>query len=130
MPAAIKDLDPFDLPEWLGTHDVVWRADAGLGTGHLVRGRLSAPGEDDLPCDLLAVDEAYPAPVIDDASRLRVHQAWRHGQVVTGELDTRIVLAVPGTGFEPDRVLEALARLARAVGAHEGRWAALLRLSR
>jgi len=141
MQATLTDIDPFDLPEWLGTDDVVWRADAGLQTGHLVRGRLTAdptgadptgPGASDDPgeivCDLLAVDEAYPAPVVDDATRLRVHQAWRHGQVVVGDLGGRMVLAVPGTGFGPDLVLEALARLARAVGARAERYAALLRL--
>ena len=128
MQAAITDIDPFDLPEWLGALDVVWRAEAGLRTGHLVRGRLTADGVDDLVCDLLAVDEAYPEPVVDDASRLRVHQAWRHGQVVIGTLDSRMVLAVPGTGFGPELVLEALGRLARAVGAHAERYAALLRL--
>jgi len=128
MQAAITDIDPFDLPEWLGALDVVWRADAGLRTGHLVRGRLTADGVNDLMCDLLAVDEAYPQPVVDDASRLRVHQAWRHGQVVIGTLDSRMVLAVPGTGFGPELVLEALGRLARAVGAHAERYAALLRL--
>ena len=37
-------------------------------TGHLVAGELDRPtGDDELPCDLLAVDEAYPAPVADDA---------------------------------------------------------------
>lgn len=128
MQAAITDTDPFDLPEWLGTNDVVWRADAGLRTGHLVRGRLTADGADDLVCDLLAVDEAYPEPVVDDASRLRVHQAWRHGQVVIGTIEDRMVLAVPGTGFGPDLVLDALGRLARAVGAHAERYAALLRI--
>ena len=136
MQAAITDIDPFDLPEWLGTRDVVWRADAGLRTGHLVRGRLTAGGDDENPvemvCDLLAVDEAYPVPVVDDATRLRVHQAWRHGQVVVGGLgtgtDSRMVLAVPGTGFGPDLVLDALGRLARAVGAHAENYAALLRI--
>lgn len=130
MQAVISDVDPFDLPEWLGTHDVVWRADQGLRTGHLVRGRLTADSEDalEIACDLLAVDEAYPAPVVDDAGRLRVHQAWRHGQVVIGEVESRLVLAVPGTRFGPDLVLEALGRLARAVGAHAERYAALLRL--
>lgn len=128
MQAAITDIDPFDLPEWLGALDVVWRADAGLRTGHLVRGRLTADGADDLVCDLLAVDEAHPQPVVDDASRTRVHQAWRHGQVVIGTVDARMVLAVPGTAFGPDLVLEALGRLARAVGAHAERYAALLRL--
>ena len=128
MQAAITDIDPFDLPEWLGTSDVVWRADAGLRTGHLVRGRLTADGADDLVCDLLAVDEAYPEPVVDDASRLRVHQSWRHGQVVIGTVEDRMVLAVPGTGFGPDLVLDALGRLARAVGAHAERYGALLRI--
>lgn len=129
MHAVITDVDPFDLPDWLGTHDVVWRADEGLRTGHLVRGRLTSDGDAlEVPCDLLAVDEAYPEPVVDDAGRLRVHQAWRHGQVVIGELDSRLVLAVPGTLFGPELVLEALGRLARAVGAHAERYAALLRL--
>jgi hypothetical protein len=135
MQATITDIDPFDLPEWLGTGDVVWRADEGLQTGHLVRGRLTAdlPGQQleappEIVCDLLAVDEAYPAPVVDDATRLRVHQAWRHGQVVIGEHGSRMVLAVPGTRFGPELVLDALGRLARAVGARAERYAALLRL--
>jgi hypothetical protein len=136
MEATLTEIDPFDLPEWLGTGDVVWRADAGLQTGHLVRGRLTgetAPVEgsdasEEIVCDLLAVDEAYPAPVVDDATRLRVHQAWRHGQVVIGEHGSRMVLAVPGTRFGPELVLEALSRLARAVGARAERYAALLRL--
>jgi hypothetical protein len=133
MQATITDIDPFDLPEWLGTGDVVWRADEGLETGHLVRGRLTADQQpagapDEIVCDLLAVDEAYPVPVVDDATRLRVHQAWRHGQVVIGEHGSRMVLAVPRTRFGPDLVLDALGRLARAVGARAERYAALLRL--
>ena len=135
MQATLTDLDPFDLPEWLGTGDVVWRADEGLQTGHLVRGRLAADQPDhaaeesqEIVCDLLAVDEAYPAPVVDDATRLRVHQAWRHGQVVIGEHGARMVLAVPGTRFGPELVLDALGRLARAVGARAERYAVLLRL--
>jgi hypothetical protein len=128
MHSPITDVDPFDLPEWLGTLDVVWRADTGLGAGHHVRGRLTGEGQPDLTCDLLAVDEAYPEPVVDDESRLRVHQAWRHGQVVIGQYDDRLVLAIPGTGFGPDDVLAALGRLARAVGAHAERYAALLRI--
>ena len=135
MQATLTDLDPFDLPEWLGTGDVVWRADEGLQTGHLVRGRLTADQPDqraeasqEIVCDLLAVDEAYPAPVVDDATRLRVHQAWRHGQVVIGEHGSRMVLAVPGTRFGPELVLDALGRLARAVGARAERYAVLLRL--
>lgn len=128
MQSPITDVDPFDLPEWLGTLDVVWRAESGLGAGHHVRGRLTGDGQPDVACDLLAVDEAYPEPVVDDASRLRVHQAWRHGQVVIGLYDDRLVLAAPGTSFGPESVLEALGRLARAVGARGERYAALLRL--
>jgi hypothetical protein len=135
MQATLTDIDPFDLPEWLGTGDVVWRADEGLQTGHLVRGRLTADLPDqrseasqEVVCDLLAVDEAYPTPVVDDATRLRVHQAWRHGQVVIGEHGSRLVLAVPGTRFGPELVLDALGRLARAVGARAERYAVLLRL--
>jgi len=137
MQGTLTDIDPFDLPEWLGTGGVVWRADEGLQTGHLVRGRLAAepaqtseePEEaEEMVCDLLAVDEAYPSPVVDDASRLRVHQAWRHGQVVIGEHGGHMVLAVPGTRFDPELVLEALGRFARAVGARAERYAVLLRL--
>ena len=135
MQATLTDIDPFDLPEWLGTGDVVWRADEGLQTGHLVRGRLAADQPNhgaeesqEIVCDLLAVDEAYPAPVVDDATRLRGHQAWRHGQVVIGEHCSRMVLAVPGTRFGPELVLDALGRLARAVGARAERYAVLLRL--
>jgi len=135
MQGTLTDIDPFDLPEWLGTGGVVWRADEGLQTGHLVRGRLTADQPDqraeasqEIVCDLLAVDEAYPAPVVDDATRLRVHQAWRHGQVVIGEHGSRMVLAVPGTRFGPELVLDALGRLARAVGARAERYAVLLRL--
>jgi hypothetical protein len=128
MQPGISDVDPFDLPDWLGTDDVVWRADRGLRTGHLVTGRLTGDGREDLPCDLLAVDQAYPTPVTDDASRSRAHQAWRHGQVLVGKYDDRLTLATPGTAWTPELVLDALGRLARAVGAHSERFAALLRL--
>lgn len=123
----IIDVDPFDLPEWLGVGQVVWHADQGLRSGHLVAGRLSSD-DDVLDCDLLAVDEAYPAPVTDDGSRLRVHQAWRHGQVLLGQYAGRLVLAAPGTRFDADRVLDTLARLARAVGGSPDNMAALLRI--
>ncbi len=123
----IIDVDPFDLPEWLGVGQVVWHADQGLRSGHLVEGRF-ASGEHLLACDLLAVDEAYPVPVTDDDSRLRVHQAWRHGQVLLGRYADRLVLAAPGTRFDAERVLDTLARLARAVGGSPDNMAALLRI--
>ncbi|CAA9375740.1 MAG: hypothetical protein AVDCRST_MAG60-485 [uncultured Nocardioides sp.] len=123
----IIDVDPFDLPDWLGVSQVVWHADQGLRTGHLVAGRLVS-GDEVLACDLLAVDEAYPVPVTDDDSRHRAHQAWRHGQVLVGEYAERLTLAVPGTRFDAERVLDSLARLARAVGGSPENMAALLRI--
>jgi len=123
----IVDVDPFDLPDWLGIGQVVWHADQGLRTGHLVAGRLVS-GQDVLACDLLAVDEAYPAPVTDDDSRHRAHQAWRHGQVLLGQYADRLTIAVPGTRFDAERVLDSLSRLARAVGGSPENMAALLRI--
>ena len=123
----IIDVDPFDLPDWLGVGQVVWHADQGLRTGHLVAGRLVS-GDDVLACDLLAVDEAYPAPVTDDDSRHRAHQAWRHGQVLLGQYADRLTIAVPGTRFDAERVLDSLSRLARAVGGSPENMAALLRI--
>lgn len=128
QPEPMVETDPFDLPEWLGVVEVTWQPAAGLRTGHHVAGHLIAEGHDPLPCDLLGVDEAYPAPVTDDDSRARAHQAWRHGQVLTGTYAGRLTLAVPGTGFDADRVLDALARLAKAVGASADDWAARLRI--
>ena len=124
-PEPIVDVDPFDLPEWLGTGDVTWQPEVGLRTGHHVAGVLT-DGDDSAVCDLLSVDDAYPAPVTDDASRARAHQAWRHGQVLVGEYGDRLTLAVPGTSFDPQLVLDALARLAKAVGASADHWAARL----
>ncbi len=132
VPPPLSDVDPFDLPEWLGECEVTWTPDVGVRTGHHVTGQLSAElrdgGDPVLGCDLLAVDEAYPSPVADDQVRLRAHQAWRHGQILLVSRDDRLTLAVPGTGFTADLVLDALARLAKAVGASADRYAAHLRI--
>ena len=122
------DVDPFDLPEWLGGADVVWESDEGLRRGHLVTGMLLNSAEDHLPCTLLAVDEAYPAPVVPDDVRTRAHQSWRHGQVLLVERSETLTVAVPGRRFDAELVLEAMTRLAKAVGATPDDWAVLLRL--
>ena len=123
-----RDVDPFDLPDWLGSGRVTWEPDQGIRVGHLVPGLLTGVAGDRLPCDLFAVDEAYPTPVTDDDTRTRSHQAWRHGQVLLLSYDERLTLAVPGREFGANRVLDALARLALAVGATPDDFAALLRL--
>lgn len=129
-PPALEDVDPFDLPDWLGESEVTWTPEIGVRTGHHVAGRLSGEEADgsELACDLLAVDEAYPMPVADDRARLRAHQAWRHGEILLVSRDERLTLAVPGTEFSADLVLEAVGRLAKAVGAAQDRYAAHLRI--
>ena len=134
--APLSDLDPFDLPSWLGEGDVVWSATSGLRSGHLVGGTLheagGSPGPDrrpcEHPCDLMAVDEAYPVAVAVDDVRVRAHQAWRHGQVLVCARGDRLVLAAPGTRWDAEGVLDALSRLARAVGASPERYAVHLRI--
>lgn len=125
-----EPLDPFDLPSWLGDGSVTWVPDGGIGGEARLPGRLCSEGHDDLPCDLLAVDEAYPAPVAGDDVRTLAHQTWRHGQVHLMSYDGRLTLAVPGQAFTADRVLEVLGRLAAAVGAAPEQIAALLNVGR
>ncbi len=122
------ELDPFDLPDWVGEGVVAWATDEGLG-GHLVRGCLTGTSGQRLPCDLLAVDQAFPAPVVDEEIRTRVHQAWRHGQVLLLDRDDRATVATPGTSYSADRVLEVFTRVARAAGADPARWSVRLGLS-
>lgn len=124
---ALVFLDPFDLPEWLGEEAITWEARHGVREGYLVHGTLCGPSGRQ-PCDLLAVDEAYPTPVADEQSRAKVHQAWRHDQVELILLEDRMALAVPGTRFTADGILDALSRLAKALGAPQQQVSAVLRL--
>jgi hypothetical protein len=124
--AVLHDVDPFDLPDWLATGPVVWESDGGLRASHHVTGTVTGEGGEQLPCALLAVDEAYPAPVAGDDVRTRAHQAWHHRQVLLVEQAGTLTLAVPGQAFDAELVLEALARFAKAVGASPDDYAALL----
>lgn len=126
-PPQVSAVDPFDLPDWLGRGEVTWTARTSVHGGHLVAGELSADGGS-LGCDLLGADQAFPVPVLDDDWRRQTHQAWTHGQVLLVEYDGRLTLAVPGTAFTADRALEAVGRLAKAVGVKPGRFVAALRL--
>ena len=123
----VRAVDPFDLPEWLGTGEVTWTALTSVHGGHRVEGVLSADGGT-LGCDLLGADEAFPVPVLDDDWRRKTHQAWTHGQVLLVDYEGRLTLAVPGTSFTADRALEAVGRLAKAVGVKPARFVAALRL--
>ena len=124
---SLLELDPFDLPDWLGDGPVAWASDQGLG-GHLVAGHLTGTPDQVIACDLLAVDQAYPTPVLDEATRTRVHQAWRHGQVLLLTRDGRATVAAPGTSWTADRVLETFSRVARAAGANPAVWSVSLGL--
>jgi hypothetical protein len=129
MRDGLADLDPFDLPDWLGIEEVTWTPESGVRSGHHVTGHLNDEGTGaELPCDLLAVDEAYPVPVASDDVRKRAHQAWRHDQILLQQHHDRLTLAVPGTAFTADLVLDALSRLAKAVGGSPERYTARLRI--
>lgn len=131
MRPPLLDLDPFDLPAWLGTAEVTWEGRGGLRDSAEVTGRLmTIDPPDEHPCDLLAVDLAFPTPLAPDDVRVRAHQAWQHGQVLLVARGERLVLAVPGTGFTADVVIDALGRLALAVGADAARYSARLRIGR
>jgi hypothetical protein len=125
--AAVEPVDAFDLPEWLGTADVTWTALSSVRGAQRVQGCLGGTGEK-LPCDLMAADVAYPAPLLEDRWRRQAHQAWEHGQVLLVTYDGRLTLAVPGTAYSADGALESVGRLARAVGVAPDRFTVCLRL--
>ncbi len=125
---VVEPVDPFDLPEWLGTEQVTWSPSSSVRGAHHVTGTLSADGEAPYACDLLAADVAYPRPLLGEQWRHDAHQAWEHGQVLLVGYDGRLTLAVPGTAYSADGVLETLGRLARAIGADPERFTVLLRL--
>ena len=128
--AACREVDAFDLPEWLGTDPVTWAAVGPLRLG-IVPGVLSSDTTGvELACDLMAGDVAYPVAVVDEQTRIQIHQAWRHGQVHVVRRGDRLTLGAPGTDFPAPRVLDAVGRLAKAVGAPPDHFAVRLRVAR
>ena len=105
---------------------MTWTSAGSVHAGHLVGGLLSG-NDSTLPCDLLGVDQAYPTPVLTEEWRIRSHRSWTHGQVLVLRVDDRLTLAVPGTRFTADRVVEVLARFARAMGVTPARFVVALR---
>lgn len=126
--SSLDETDPFELPDWVGEREITWHADDGAWFGHHIHGRVTADGETDLPCDLLAIDQAYPVEVADPTWRRRAHLAWRNGEVLLVTRAGRITLAVPGHEFTADLVLTALSRFTRSVGGSPDRCTAALRL--
>ena len=132
MTGAVEPLDPvdaFDLPDWLGEHQVTWAPATGVRRKQHVSGLLTGEDEESLACDLLAADTAYPTAVVVEADRVAAHQAWQRGQVHLGQRGDRLTLLVPGHEFTADLALTAIGRLARSVGADPQRYVVTLRLS-
>lgn len=130
MLAAVVAIDPFDLPEWLGSGEVTWVARSTVRHDHRISGELRCEPESGsaLSCDLLAADRAYPVPVLSEEWRRQAHQSWTYDQVLLVEYDATLTLVVPGVAFTADRVLEAIGRLAKAVGASPSNYVVALRL--
>jgi hypothetical protein len=114
---TISIADAFDLPDWLGTENVVWHAESSLLTTAHVTGQLTAGADRTHQLDLLAVDAAYPRPVCPEPERAAAHQAWHYGEVILLDIDMRLAAAVPGTRFDANIMCETLRRVAKAVGA-------------
>ena len=125
---SVEPVDPFDLPDWVGVGPVTWRASSSLAVSHLVNGELCADPGSTMGCDVLACDPAYPVPVLSEAWRHDAHQAWALGEVLLVAYDGRLTLVVPGTVVTAEPTLEAVRRLARAVGSKPDRFTVALRL--
>lgn len=125
-PPEISAVDPFDLPDWLGVNEVTWLASQPLTGRSRIGGTLSADGER-LACDLLAVDQAFPEPVVPERWRREAHAQWARGEVLALQLDGTLTLVAPGQVLSADLVLVVIGRLARAVGVSPGRFLAALR---
>ena len=126
------EVDPFELPDWLGQEQVLWQATdervsrENTATIHGVLRPLR--GDSELVLDLLGVDVAWPKPVCDEESRHLAHEAWHYGQVILLDVEGRVTLGVPCTRFSTDLVCEAVRRFSKAVGAEPTRFLVQLRL--
>ena len=126
-PGADEAVDPFDLPEWLGEEEVSWTAVSSLGAAR-VEGRLDAGEGHALTCDLLAGDLAYPEPALGESWRTAAHAAWWRGEALLLRRDGRLTVVLPGSEVTAEPALDAVGRLAKAVGASADRFTVVLRL--
>lgn len=119
--------DPFDLPEWLGEHDLTWTATSSIG-GPSAPGALCGADDRCLPLAVLGADEAYPVPAVAETVRTQVHQAWRYGQVALLAAGSSYAVAVPAITVDVDLVCEALRRFAKAIAIDPDRIRVLVQL--
>lgn len=125
----VEEVDPFDLPDWLGVEEVTWSAVTSLGAGHRVSGVLAGtPSGETLACDILACDLAYPHSVLDEKWRAAGHHAWGLGEALLVRYAGRLTVVVPGTSVGVESALDAVRRLAKAVGARSQRFTVAIRL--
>lgn len=124
---AWQPTDPFDLPDWLGEAAFTWVADHALSSVH-VGGTLTSTDGRQLPLDLLCVDAAFPAAVVDEQVRHDAHQAWHYDQVLLLSRHGSTALAVPVARVDADLSCDALRRFAKAVGVRSDRVSVTLRL--
>ena len=125
---VVSPVDAFELPEWLGVEEVTWTAVTSLGSSPQVTGALSAASGATLDCDILACDLAYPRSVLGETWRAAAHQSWQLGETHLIEYDGRLTLVVPGTSVGVETALDAVRRLAKAVGAPSQRFTVAIRL--
>jgi hypothetical protein len=85
-------------------------------------------GQRSHPLDLLAVDAAYPLAVCSSQQRHDAHQAWYFGEVLLLETAGRVAAAVPAVSFDPNLAVDAIRRVAKALGAPSGNFTVSLRL--
>jgi hypothetical protein len=127
-PRNIALIDAFDLPDWLGTEAVRWRAEGSLDSSPHLFGVIGAAGGRSQQLDLLAVDAAYPEPVCPERERTAAHQAWQFGEVALLRVDGRIAAAVPGRSIDLETLCDALRRFARSMGAPSGNYTVAITL--
>jgi hypothetical protein len=125
---SIAVVDPFELPDWLGTSIVSWHSTSPIGEAARVSGVFRADGHPVQELDLLAVDAAFPEPVCPDPERRQAHRSWHYGEVMLLEIDGRIAAAVPGVRFDANLACETLRRVARSVAADPGRFSVWITL--
>ena len=128
MASVVTPVDAFDLPEWLGVEEVTWTAVTSLDRTPRVSGTLRGPSGAELDCDVMACDLAYPRSVLEENWRSAAHHAWQLGETLLLEHDGRLTLVVPGTQVGVEAALEAVRRLAKAVGAPSSRFTVAIRL--